>query len=219
MEMEELLIKPTAQEIEFISSVNEMTYYDLVQEAKTLIRKRDMIGLKIAKMAIKACTIKHGGRSEFYTQKDFANDVGIPYKTLSRWTICYRTVVAKIEKHIKTKEDWEKARLLSDRMIKERTIIRKRTKLASGEKGQFLKDMEKPDAEVLEEFRAMSTNSDQLYQCNLNIKRALYNIRQIETKAVRDDNFLFDISENINSFIDTAEKIQSRCVLLIGSKR
>jgi hypothetical protein len=208
-----VVTKPTVEEVMFVTEIKSgASYKDLVLHAKMLLRQRDLISLKIAKMAIEVCTIRHGGMSQdVYTLSDFATDIGLSRKVLSSWTITYKTVVQKIENEIKTKEDWNKAQKLSDRLIKQRTILRKQEGLKKGEKSKFKNELDRSAKEILAEFRDMDKNSDQIYECFNNCRRALGNIRQAEKATLAEDiSFLNQAIENADRIIEIAEAIKVR---------
>lgn len=73
-------------------------YKELVDKAKKLYTTMKCYQAKIAKMAIEACEIRHGGISDgLYTLSKFADQAGIPRKTLGQWTLVYRNVIEKID--------------------------------------------------------------------------------------------------------------------------
>lgn len=201
----------------FLDTSKNKTYDQLVIEAKNLIVTRDLMALKIAKMAVIACTIKHGGKSgKLYTLTDFAKDVGMPYKTLSNWTITYRMVASKIEKYIKTNEDWSKARDISNKLITERTLNRKASGLKKGEKSLFIHDCEINDYEILTMFKSIDSSFKQLSACRDNIKRSVWNINNVTKFTVDDLGILLDINEQANEFIKIANLLIEKTNKKIG---
>ncbi len=92
-------------------------YNKLVKQAKTMLKKREEIRMKVADLALEACTIKLGGqRKGFYTAKQFADDIGMSRNTLSSW-IQARRIQLELEKHnIKTNiKDVNKIRKVMER--------------------------------------------------------------------------------------------------------
>lgn len=85
----------------------------LLAKQCAIVNKNNRI--TIATIAMKACKIKHGGKSvkhEDGTLKKFAQEVGVHHKTLSDWVRTKRVIdrLPKDEKQI----DWQAARLASD---------------------------------------------------------------------------------------------------------
>lgn len=74
-----------------------------VKEAKKIVgilRLNNLHRMKIAELAVKACTIKHGGRNRYdrLTVKVFAEKVGINPKTLHEWIRHKRFIFDKLTK-------------------------------------------------------------------------------------------------------------------------
>ena len=207
----------TTYDKNFIGSIKAKTYNQLVDEAKSLITTRDLMALKIAKMAVLACTIRHGGVSNtLYTLTDFAKDIGMSYKTLSNWTIIYRMVASKIENHIKSNEDWNKARDISNKLITERTLNRKASGLKKGEKSLFINDCEINEHEILVMFKNIDNSFKQLSACRDNIKRSVWNISNVNKITIHDMNILLDINEQANEFIKIANLLIEKTNKKIG---
>lgn len=190
-------------------------YSELVDEAKYLLEKRELIKLQIAKLAMEACTIRHGGRSEgLYTLTDFSRDVGIPFKRLSDWVMVYKIVVSKIPEEIKTEKDWNKARKISESITKTRTLLNK----VSGNKGskrEGKKELDTPKAEILQMFKHFSETTQSLIYTDESLKRALYHLNKIEDCLERDEKFLLNINDNAHQFIEKAKSIQKRTTYLL----
>ena len=73
-----------------------------VQEAKkvlALLRLQNKHRVKVAQLAVSACTIKHGGKAVFerLTVKKFAEKIGINDHTLHEWIRYYRIVYVKLD--------------------------------------------------------------------------------------------------------------------------
>lgn len=73
-----------------------------VERAKNIVRSMAKDRMDIAKCAIEACDLVHGGGAHWSkfegvdTLKKFAEDVGISYKTLHNYVRTYRNVVLKV---------------------------------------------------------------------------------------------------------------------------
>lgn len=191
------------------------TYNEIVEEAKSLLKRRELIRLSVAKLAIEACQIRHGGRSSgLYTLTEFSKDIGLPYKRLSEWVIVYKMVVSKIPDEIKTDEDWSKATKVYESVIKARTLINKEIGQKKS-KTNRKKDLEMEKEEVLRRFKSITANSKALEYADDGLKRALFNLNKIEFCPKDDINFLLNINENVSHFIELALKIQNRSVYLM----
>lgn len=97
-----------------------MNYQEYVEAAKKLVNRVDCFQAKIAEYAVAVCQIRHGGRSsEFYTLTNFAEDVGLPMRRLSRWVAIYKVSLSAGVKN-PTKLDWtvaSKVKQLEDMRI------------------------------------------------------------------------------------------------------
>lgn len=203
-------------DIKFLNKIGG-SYTDLVNEARMLVVKTELFKLKIAKLAIKACTIRHGGNSTgFYTLSNFAQDTGIPRKKLSEWVITYRRVVAKIEERIKTEEDWNTASRVSALISKENTILKKKEGRIKSKSLVY-----EPSKDEVNELydKVLGKNRDTLFQCSQHLARAHFSIKQIESVDRFDNNMLFDISEKCDQFIRKAQEIQDITIKLIGESK
>lgn len=103
--------------------MNDTDYKNYVSLAKRELKAIEGHEIRICEYAIKVCTIRHGGHSKgYYTIKDFAQDIGIPFKTLQRWTVTYRNVVQKLDKKITTSEEFSQARQVENILREERIV-------------------------------------------------------------------------------------------------
>lgn len=195
-------------------SIND-EYESLVIQAKELVTKREMVQLQLAKLAVKACTIKHGGRGNYYTLTDFCKDTGLSFKSLSRWVISYRTVVSKIPEEIKTVDDWNKASKLSVSLTKKRNLINKANG-NTGSKRLFSEDLEIEKSEVLRAFKQMDETSQCLRYTHESLSRAIYNLGKIDCYPKEDEKYLLNINQNCGLFIEMASKLQERTIYLMG---
>tara|TARA_R110000803_G_scaffold162194_1_gene225841 strand:+ start:34398 stop:35207 length:810 start_codon:yes stop_codon:yes gene_type:complete len=92
-------------------------YNSSVKIAKQLIGDMEAIQYKVALLAYKSCTIRHGGRSPgIYTILKFANDVGINPKTLSGWINVFVNVAKKLESPPTTRKEWSAAGRVNNRL-------------------------------------------------------------------------------------------------------
>lgn len=98
----------------------------IVNEIKDIDKKIYAYQMDISKMAIAVCNIRHGGISrDIYTIKNYAADIGLPYKTVQNWVAVYRNVVVKLDKEVRTKKEWSDARVTNDVLKEERRNINK----------------------------------------------------------------------------------------------
>lgn len=194
---------------------NQESYQSLVEAAKELVQKTDLTKLQIAQLAIRACTIRHGGRSTgFYTLTMFARDIGVSFKQLSRWVITYKTVVSKIPNEIKTNEDWNKASKISEKLRKKRVLINDINGTKGGKTQNNIDQMLSSD-EILKKFKEIKGNTQALVYCDDALRRALHNLNKVEVAEADDELFLTNINRNINDFIDKAQLINERVLYLM----
>lgn len=181
-------------------------YKQLVQEAKALLIKREMMKLEIAKMALEVCTIKHGGISKgFYTLQDFAKDIGIDRKKLSDWTLTYKIVVSKIPEFIKTEKDWIKAHKISLSLSRHRAILNKQSG-KSNTRGLLKKDLEMDSTEVLKLFTQENDNVQRLVYAQEASSRCLFNLKEIQKLNSTDMSYVYNISDDLNKVLDIANE-------------
>ena len=115
------------------------------------MEKIELYQAKIAKIAIKVCTIRHGGISDkYYTLSDFARDTGINRKTLSQWVRIYEHILKKIEITEPNKKEWESARKVLRNYEIDRTLKNKNKKTERRKTG-FIKNA--PKDEVHKDFK------------------------------------------------------------------
>lgn len=99
-------------------------YQQYVTEGRRLVQKIETYQLELSILATKVCEIRHGGISNnIYTMKRFAEDIGLHPKTLSNWVAIYRHVIKKGDIKVESKQDWEKARRVHDKLKEERVNI------------------------------------------------------------------------------------------------
>jgi len=205
----------TTKDIEFIENV-PMSYSDLVEEGKSLINAVDLFKLKIAKLAVKACTIRHGGRSSgYYTLSDFAKDIGVDRKKLSDWVLIYRRVVVPANLKITSEKDWNIAARVSERIAKENTIIRKKDGDVRSKFVAF-----SPDKKLLNHLiDDVQKGADAYVHIRRYLSTALNLIKEIKTASIRDKNILLDINEKSQEFVSTAMSIQDHTIRLIENMK
>lgn len=90
----------------------ESRWQEYVNRAKPFVKKLNYCRMEIARLAIEACDIHYGGGDHWknfdgvYTLKRFAQEIGIHYKTLNRWTKILRDVKAKVPPEIYQEHDF-----------------------------------------------------------------------------------------------------------------
>lgn len=177
------------------------TYSECVIAAKDMLKRIEAYQVKIAECAISACDIRHGGISGgYYTIKDFAQDIGMAYKTLQSWVQIYRNVIEKIDDKIDTDKKWQDVRKTNDiisiqttaQNAIEKTTNRRRNIHCPAEKVQkiytSLQDDEKPF--VLELTRITQSSK---YALNVIGKRDL---------NIADDNDLAQLMATLDKASD-----------------
>lgn len=106
--------------------MNNTDYKNYVALAKKELKKIEGHQIRICQYALKVVTIRHGGKSNgYYTIKDYANDIGMPSKTLQNWLLIYRNVAMKLNKPITTNKEFEKARKINDALKHVRALDNK----------------------------------------------------------------------------------------------
>lgn len=111
-----------------------------VDRAKTVVRKLNKDRMKVAKLAIAACDIKHGGGNHWkdfegvYTLRRFAEEVGVSYKTLHNWVMIKKEVAGRLPKGMFDEANWGAAVRTRNKVDKKtatkrlsRSIAKKRT--------------------------------------------------------------------------------------------
>jgi len=104
--------------------MNSKDYNNYVSLAKRELKNIEGHQIKICEYAMQICTIRHGGHSKgYYTITDFANDIGMPSKTLSNWLLTYRNVIKKLEKPITTSREFNNAKKVEYYLKEERAVL------------------------------------------------------------------------------------------------
>ncbi len=81
---------------------NESKWAEYVNRAKTFVKKMNYNRMQVAQLALDACDIEWGGGSHWSdwegkrTLKNFAEEVGVQYKTLHRWVGLKRDIIDKL---------------------------------------------------------------------------------------------------------------------------
>lgn len=92
-------------------------YNFYVREGRKLLHARECYQAVIAFYASQVCTIVHGGKQgkNLYCLSDYAKDLGINKRTLSGWSMTYRTVIQRLEMDLSkiTEDDWKVASRVS----------------------------------------------------------------------------------------------------------
>jgi hypothetical protein len=183
-------------------------YQELVDKAKDLYHVINSNKLEIAKLAIKVCTIRHGGKSDgYYTLKEFSIDCQIPYKRLSEWVITYKTIVVKIPNLVKTNEDWSRACKLAESLAKQRAILNKTNKTI-GSKVLFKEELDKPSEEIARMFIEKNDNTQRLEYAVQASSRCLFNLNALSRLKDEDLKYIYEISEDLEKILVTIKRCQ-----------
>lgn len=95
----------------------------IVEDIRELDKKVYAYQMDIAKMAVAVCNISHGGIStNKYTIKDYAEDIGMGYKTVQNWVSVYRNVALKLETKVTTANQWKNATTTNNLLKVERSL-------------------------------------------------------------------------------------------------
>jgi hypothetical protein len=84
-------------------------WFKAIEEAKRLMNVRQNIQMEIAKLACKVCEITSGGSNKsetHHTLKNFADESGIKYKTLSNWVAVYKGVYSRVPVPVREKASY-----------------------------------------------------------------------------------------------------------------
>ncbi len=115
-----------------------------VLRAKKIHKRMTKDRLEIAKLAIEACDIRHGGGAHWknfegiYTLNKFAHEIGVNYKTLHRWVKIYRLIKTQVPTPEWDESNWSAANRAASRISQKtprqevRQVYREE-KLKSGE--------------------------------------------------------------------------------------
>jgi hypothetical protein len=84
-----------------------LTEYNLeVKRAKSLVKRRAEHKDEIIKIALRVCTIKHGGHNDsVYSIRKFGADIGMNGKTLNHWILEFKDVTSKVPKDLRVPKD------------------------------------------------------------------------------------------------------------------
>lgn len=183
-------------------------YLKLVNEAKCLIQKIEAYQSKIAKLAVAACDIRHGGKStNLYTLRDFAKDTGLPYKTLQNWVRVYRNVILRLpkEKQSHSAKTWSKA-------VKTQSILKNQKKASnsrSGLKGKMNNPAFSPSNEDIEALFDNVDDPNNFSSKFLNIyasqKHLSHCLKELDPMSVTFDQWS-DLKEVMESNLKLIEK-------------
>ena len=196
--------------LEILNSEVSDNYYQLVNEAKILMAKNDLLKLRLAKLAIKACSIRHGGRSDgHYTLANFASDVGVSRKQLSNWVLTFNNVVQQIEELIKTNDDWVTAQRIQALIAKENTYLRKGDDNLKSKKIYY-----RPTRDDLIALMAKVRNQEghPLLKAEEFIKRGHFHLGTVksitQTDLRRRDNVKYEIEQIIKTCNEMLELVK-----------
>ncbi len=187
----------------------------IVGKIRTLDDTIHCYQIDIAKLAMAACEIKHGGISKgIYTIKNYADDIELPYKTVQNWVSVYRNVVLKLEKEVKTKEEWANA-AAANRLLKSQR--RNDNKLAEKPSSRFAYKQDVPKGKVREIFKAVEEGKDNFLvsfiASSRSVKTILYKLEQGDLALIRDNDLtsmmetLDEASEIINRYLTKKAKM------------
>ena len=188
-----------------------VSYEEIVQDAKKLYARTILYKLKIAKLAVRVCKIRHGGKSDkYYTMKDFSRDTGIPYKALSDWTMTYRLVCSHLGDKIKTDNDWQKASLVCHELQKIRAIEKKQS---GKERSKSPLGIDKKT--VMQTWDKIENQNTDIMKAHSNIKTAHFNIKNAKITDKQDRTYLFDINSEISEMSKLLEVINEKVMELL----
>lgn len=213
-------MKITPQEVQFINN-HPKSYTDLVEDAKVLLHHVALYRLKIAKMALKACDIRHGGRSTgYYTLTDFAKDIGCHRKDLSEWVLTYKRVARHLESKIKTDADFNAARRVSDKLAKEVSILKKAQDMKHSKTPIITRSKEEIRKMFVDELvrnpkNGKSTHSE-VYKARDYVLKALGLLQDARDIKKYEKSFVYDINEKCSEIIQTANQIQEHTIRIMG---
>lgn len=160
-----------------------------IKEARVAMKKYKEIRLFITDLAIEACDIHHGGKSESrYTVKRFATEIGLAYGTLYEWIRIKQYVIDKIPKSEQT-EDFALYRAVLKKV-----------------------EHDTPQADVLKAFRNYSKKPRQHIKFEKYIKHLKsiqYNVnrpqilKQIDKKTLKEvSKICSEMSKIINNYLN-----------------
>lgn len=164
---------------------NNLKEYEIaVNQGKEIVGQLKSRQAELAKLAVKVCTIRHGGISNgFYTIKQFALDIGMNPKTLQDYVSIYRNVVLVVKKEEDkvSPEEWRAASKVKRRIDFENTTERR----SSGDLGRKIIPVKVPPQEIKKEYKAHlsgeATMNHKIYNWNselLFISNALPNLQK-----------------------------------------
>lgn len=171
-----------------------MNYQDFVDRAKRELRKIEGHQARIAEMAVRVCTIRHGGVSKgFYTITQFAEDIGVNEKTLQNWVQTYRNVYTKIDVPAGESPSWKKAARVNNLLKEERTIT---NEIEGKPKSRFAFKQEVPKERI-----------NQLYHAEKPFEGEFFNISE-QAKTIR--GALENHSDDLNNMpMDKFQRIDA----------
>ena len=152
-------------------------YAVLVSQGKTVVNNRKNSQRHLADLAMRACTIRYGGRyGNLYTMKQYARDIGVNSKTLSKW-IQERRVEITINKNSKSK----KKKTLSE--IKKITrTLRGDTKIGKDGQSKYMNFQRIKAAEI----RSKSVGNNDLEKNIRKLREVLYSMRSMDSGKFTD---------------------------------
>ena len=199
--------------------MNKKDYLNYVSLAKRELKQIEGHQIRICEYAMQVCTIRHGGQSHgYYTITDFANDIGMPSKTLSNWLLTYRNVVKKLEKPITTTKEFEQARKVESYLREERIVKNRINEKPTGSK--YASKQPVSDEKVRSIYSQLS-NGDRPFEGEFAVmlrgcKHALSVLQKRDLNIIEDDQLAYlmsvmdQASEIINQHLTTKKKKNGR---------
>jgi hypothetical protein len=168
-------------------ALNKKRFTECASEAKkivALIRLQNKHRMKVAELALKACTIVHGGKNiyERFTVKKFGERIGVNHRTIHEWIRIYRMVYSKLDQE--RKEDYN--RLGSARV---RYVM----------KGLSGKEQPKTIQNKFDKAYKQGGEIDKIDKYLRNLGTLIYNVSNSSRMISLDDKLLYQILEKSNT--------------------
>lgn len=200
--------------------MNDKDYQNYVDLAKKEIKQIEGHQIRICEYAEKVCTIRHGGRSNgYYTLTDFANDIGLPVKTLQNWMLTYRNVIKKLDKTLTTSKEFHQAQKVESYLREARTAQNRLEGKPVGSKHAIRNSEFSP--EKIKNIYNSINNGEKPFQSEFcNLQRSAQHIKGVLQKRdlgiISDKELLYlmqlldDSSDIINNFLTKKQKLKGR---------
>ena len=171
----------------------EKNWQRYVTEARGFVKSMNQNRMEIAKRAVAACDIQHGGGAHWsdfkdvFTLKKFAEEIGVSYKTLHGWCRVLTNVVQNIpDGEYDEKSDYHAAVKTSNR-------VTKKTK-----REQVLKEFKK--------WKKRGTDEAALLQIHRRVKSGAYFIHHRAKLEALDAEMLHQLRNNCQSIVNDINK-------------